>query len=126
MPDYLLRSLLACPPHTPIIPVPLPPILNLIPRLQHFQISVAVSVAFDKHQASSNMAEKSYSITPTPPVVSAPSVFAPYLDTLTSLVHPIAGPVYNTSARFHGWKESMGLVQPGTVENLTREVSREC
>lgn len=70
------------------------------------------------------MAEKSYSITPTP-VVSAPSVLAPYLDTLTSLFHPIAGPVYNTTARFHGWKESMGLVQPGTVENLTREVSRE-
>lgn len=64
------------------------------------------------------MAEKSYS--------PAPTAFAPYLDAVTSLFHPVAGPVYNASARFHGWKETMGLVQPGTVENLTREVSREC
>jgi hypothetical protein len=62
------------------------------------------------------MAEKTY----TP----APSAFSPYLDTVASLFHPVAGPVYNSTARFHGWKESMGLVQPGTVENLTREVSR--
>jgi mitochondrial import receptor subunit TOM40 len=54
----------------------------------------------------------------------APSAFSPYLETVASLFHPVAGPVYNSSARFHGWKESLGLVQPGTVENLTREVSR--
>jgi hypothetical protein len=56
--------------------------------------------------------------------VPAPSAFSPYLETVASLFHPVAGPVYNSSARFHGWKESLGLVQPGTVENLTREVSR--
>ncbi len=54
----------------------------------------------------------------------APTAFSPYLDTVASLFHPMAGPVTNTYVRFHGWKESMGLVQPGTVENLTKEVSR--
>ena len=57
---------------------------------------------------------------------NAPTAFSPYLDTVTSLFHPMAGPVVNTYSRFHGWKESMGLVQPGTVENLTKEVSRRC
>lgn len=56
---------------------------------------------------------------------SGPSAFSPHLDAVANLFHPVTGPVYNTYARFHGWKESMGLVQPGTVENLTREVSRE-
>jgi mitochondrial import receptor subunit TOM40 len=55
----------------------------------------------------------------------APTAFAPYLGAVTNIFHPMAGPVMNTYARFHGWKESMGLVQPGTVENLTKEVSRE-
>ena len=55
----------------------------------------------------------------------APSAFTPYLDAVSSLFHPMTGPVMNTYNRFHGWKESMGLVQPGTVENLTKEVSRE-
>jgi mitochondrial import receptor subunit TOM40 len=55
----------------------------------------------------------------------APSAFTPYLDTVANLFHPVSGPVMNTYARFHGWKENMGLVQPGTVENLTREVSRQ-
>lgn len=53
-----------------------------------------------------------------------PTAFAPYLDAVASVFHPIAGPVANTYSIFHGWKESMGLVQPGTVENLTKEVSR--
>ena len=57
---------------------------------------------------------------------AAPSAFSPYLDAVASLFHPMSGPVQNTYNRFHGWKESMGLVQPGTVENLTKEVSREC
>lgn len=56
---------------------------------------------------------------------AAPSALTPYLDSVANLFHPVAGPVYNTYARFHGWKESFGLVQPGTVENLTRDVSRE-
>ena len=56
---------------------------------------------------------------------AAPSAFSPYLDAVASIFHPVAGPVMNTYGRFHGWKESMGLVQPGTVENLTKEVSRE-
>lgn len=55
---------------------------------------------------------------------SAPTAFAPYLDTVANLFHPIANPLLNTSNSFHGWKSSFGLVQPGTVENLTREVSR--
>ncbi|ORY28282.1 eukaryotic porin/Tom40 [Naematelia encephala] len=54
---------------------------------------------------------------------SAPTAFAPYLDAVTNLFHPVSGPVLNTYARFHGWKESMGLVQPGTVENVSKEVS---
>lgn len=56
--------------------------------------------------------------------VPGPTAFAPYLDTVASLFHPVTGPVMNSTNRFHGWKESMGLVQPGTVENLTREISR--
>ncbi|ODN83292.1 hypothetical protein L202_01462 [Cryptococcus amylolentus CBS 6039] len=54
---------------------------------------------------------------------AGPSAFTPYLDTVANIFHPVAGPVFNTYASFHGWKESMGLVQPGTVENLTRDVS---
>ncbi|KAK1924955.1 putative mitochondrial import receptor subunit tom40 [Papiliotrema laurentii] len=55
---------------------------------------------------------------------AAPSAFSPYLDAVAGLFHPVASPVYNTYNRFHGWKESMGLVNPGTVENMTREVSQ--
>lgn len=57
--------------------------------------------------------------------IPAPTAFAPYLDAVASLFHPVSGPVLNTARVFHGWKESMGLVQPGTVENLTKEISRE-
>jgi mitochondrial import receptor subunit TOM40 len=56
---------------------------------------------------------------------AAPSAFSPYLDAVANLFHPVAGPVQNTYNRFHGWKESMGLIQPGTVETLTREISRQ-
>lgn len=55
----------------------------------------------------------------------SPSVLAPYIDAVHGLVHPVSGPILNTANRFHGWKENMGLVQPGTVENLTKEVSRK-
>ncbi|OCF45407.1 mitochondrial import receptor subunit TOM40 [Kwoniella heveanensis CBS 569] len=55
---------------------------------------------------------------------SGPTAFAPYLDTVANIFHPVAGPVMNTYGRFHGWKESMGLTQPGTVENLTRDVQQ--
>ena len=55
---------------------------------------------------------------------AAPTAFSPYLDAVANIFHPIATPLANTYSRFHGWKESMGLVQPGTVENLTKEVSR--
>jgi mitochondrial import receptor subunit TOM40 len=54
----------------------------------------------------------------------APSAFAPYLDAVTSIFHPVASPLVATNQRFHGWKESLGLSQPGTVEGLTREISR--
>ncbi|ORX33408.1 putative mitochondrial import receptor subunit tom40 [Kockovaella imperatae] len=54
----------------------------------------------------------------------APSAFTPYLDAVNGLFQPMTGPVMNTYNRFHGWKESMGLIQPGTVENLTREISQ--
>ncbi|WVN86689.1 uncharacterized protein L203_101861 [Cryptococcus depauperatus CBS 7841] len=55
---------------------------------------------------------------------AGPSAFTPYLDTIANMFHPVSGPVYNTYARFHGWKESMGLVQPGTVENLAKDVQQ--
>jgi mitochondrial import receptor subunit TOM40 len=55
----------------------------------------------------------------------APTAFAPYLDSVASIFHPVASPIASTVNRFHGWKENMGLVQPGTVENITKEVSRE-
>ena len=54
----------------------------------------------------------------------APSAFTPYLDAFTHIFHPIASPLVSTNNRFHGWKESLGLGQPGTVEGLTREISR--
>jgi hypothetical protein len=53
----------------------------------------------------------------------APSAFSPYLDSVASLFHPVAGPVLNTYNRFHGWQRNWGAFQPGTAENLTREVS---
>jgi mitochondrial import receptor subunit TOM40 len=60
-----------------------------------------------------------------PPAASpAPSAFAPYLDAVTSIFHPVASPLVATNQRFHGWKESLGLGQPGTIEGLTREISR--
>lgn len=55
---------------------------------------------------------------------AAPSAFSPYLDAAASIFHPVAAPVANTYNKFHGWKESMGLQQPGTVENITKEVQR--
>lgn len=57
--------------------------------------------------------------------VPSPSVLAPYIDAVHNLVHPVSGPIVNTANNFHGWKERMGLVQPGTVEGLTKEISRE-
>lgn len=53
-----------------------------------------------------------------------PTVIAPYLDAVSSIFHPIAHPLINTSNKFAAWKENFGLVQPGTVEALTREISR--
>jgi len=47
------------------------------------------------------------------------------LDTFSSLLHPVAQPLAATFEKFHNWKENMGLIQPGTVENLTRDVTRE-
>ncbi|WVQ78581.1 hypothetical protein IAT38_000667 [Cryptococcus sp. DSM 104549] len=55
---------------------------------------------------------------------AGPSAFTPYLDAVAGLFTPVSGPVLNTYGRFHGWKESMGLVQPGTVENMTRDVQQ--
>ncbi|KAK4685337.1 hypothetical protein P7C73_g4814, partial [Tremellales sp. Uapishka_1] len=55
---------------------------------------------------------------PTPPAIG------PYLDAAASLFHPVTAPFANSVNKFHGWKESMGLIQPGTTENLTREVNQ--
>jgi mitochondrial import receptor subunit TOM40 len=54
---------------------------------------------------------------------AAPSAFSPYLDAVSHVLHPVTAPIAHTVNRFHGWKESWGLVQPGTVENVTKEVS---
>ncbi|RXK36220.1 mitochondrial import receptor subunit TOM40 [Tremella mesenterica] len=54
----------------------------------------------------------------------APSPLSPYLDAVANIFHPVASPVLNSYNLFHGWKESMGLVQPGTAENLTKEVQQ--
>lgn len=42
---------------------------------------------------------------------------------VTALFDPVSAPVATTFDRFHDWKEYMGLNQPGTVENLTRDVT---
>lgn len=47
------------------------------------------------------------------------------LDSVYSALHPVSAPVAATFDKFHNWKENMGLIQPGTVENLTRDVNRE-
>jgi mitochondrial import receptor subunit TOM40 len=48
------------------------------------------------------------------------------IDSFASLLHPVAQPLAATFNKFHNWKENMGLIQPGTVENLTRDVTRKC
>lgn len=50
---------------------------------------------------------------------------SPYTDFFTNLVHPVAQPLAATFERFHNFKEYYGLVQPGTVEGLTRDVNSE-
>lgn len=47
------------------------------------------------------------------------------LDVFTSLLQPVSQPLGAAFNRLHNWKENMGLIQPGTVENLTRDVTRE-
>ena len=54
----------------------------------------------------------------------APSAFAPYLDAFHAVHRPLTSPLANTYTKFESWKESFGLFQPGTVENLTREIKR--
>jgi mitochondrial import receptor subunit TOM40 len=46
-----------------------------------------------------------------------------WLGSLGGLFEPVAAPIAGTFERFHNWKEYMGLSQPGTVENLTRDVT---
>jgi mitochondrial import receptor subunit TOM40 len=48
-----------------------------------------------------------------------------WLGSLGGLFEPVAAPIAGTFERFHNWKEYMGLSQPGTVENLTRDVTSE-
>lgn len=48
-----------------------------------------------------------------------------FLGGLGGLFEPVAAPLASTFQRFHNWKEYMGLSQPGTVENLTRDVTSE-
>ncbi|WOO81392.1 Mitochondrial import receptor subunit tom40 [Vanrija pseudolonga] len=50
-------------------------------------------------------------------------ISSPYTDFFTNLVHPVAQPLAATFERFHNFKEYYGLVQPGTVEGLTRDVN---
>lgn len=47
-----------------------------------------------------------------------------YLSTLYALTHPVTRPIASTYNRFDAWKTNMGLYQPGTVENLTREIKQ--
>lgn len=47
-----------------------------------------------------------------------------YLSALYALAHPIAHPLVNTYTRFEAWKDSFGLYQPGTAENLTKEIKQ--
>ena len=54
----------------------------------------------------------------------APSAFTPYLDAIHSLHRPLTNPLVNTYSKFESWKSGFGLYQPGTVENLTREIKR--
>lgn len=54
-----------------------------------------------------------------------PPAVSPYVDALTSVFRPVTAPIANTYQRFHAYKESWGLVQPGTAENLTKEIKRQ-
>lgn len=49
-----------------------------------------------------------------------------FLGGLGGIFEPVAAPLASTFERFHNWKEYMGLSQPGTVENLTRDVTSKC
>ena len=66
------------------------------------------------------VAEKQHQMPQPPPESSS------YLSAIYQLTHPLTRPVANTYNRFESWKDSMGLYQPGTAENLTREIKREC
>jgi hypothetical protein len=105
--------------------------IQLFPAISITRIIIGSVRQHDFSIAHSPCDLKLFSSSLSSPIMSAsieksdaPTAFSPYLDTVASLFHPMAGPVTNTYVRFHGWKESMGLVQPGTVENLTKEVSR--
>lgn len=56
----------------------------------------------------------------------APSASSSYLDAFAALTHPVYRPIQSTYTRFEAWKEKFGLFQPGTTENMTREVKRAC
>lgn len=60
-----------------------------------------------------------------PAPAAAPSGGSDYYNAFTSVFDPVSAPLADTMNRFHTWKENMGLIQPGTVENLTRPVSSE-
>jgi hypothetical protein len=60
-----------------------------------------------------------------PPHPSA-SATASWLDAFASLTHPVYRPIASTYTSFETWKEKFGLFQPGTTENITREVKRAC
>jgi mitochondrial import receptor subunit TOM40 len=47
-----------------------------------------------------------------------------YLSALYTLTHPVTHPLVNTYTRFEKWKDSFGLYQPGTAENLTKEIKQ--
>lgn len=59
------------------------------------------------------------------PAAAAPSSEPGYFNAFTSVFDPVSAPLADTMNRFHTWKENMGLIQPGTVENLTRPVTSE-
>lgn len=67
-----------------------------------------------------------FAAAPAPVPVSAPSNGGTdYYNAFTGVFAPVSAPLADTMERFHTWKENMGLIQPGTVENLTRPVSSE-
>jgi len=59
-----------------------------------------------------------------PPPHPSSSATSSWLDAFASLTHPVYRPIASTYTSFETWKERFGLFQPGTTENITREVKQ--